>query len=57
MKHTVTLIEDPETGDLIMPFPEGMCDELGWEIGDALQWHVHEDGTFSLTKAKTDQEK
>jgi hypothetical protein len=57
MKHTVILIEDPETGDLVMPFPEGMCDELGWEIGDALQWHVHEDGTFSLTKAKTDQEK
>ena len=57
MKHTVTLIEDPETGDLIMPFPEGMCDELGWEIGDTLQWNTNEDGTFTLTKAKTDQEK
>ena len=57
MSHVVTLIEDPETGDLIMPFPDGMCDELGWEIGDTLQWNVQEDGTFSLTKAKTDQEK
>jgi hypothetical protein len=57
MKHTVTLIEDPETGDLIMPFPEGMCDELGWEIGDTLQWKTNEDGSFSLSKAKTDQEK
>lgn len=56
MKHTVTLIEDTETGDLIMPFPEGMCDELGWEIGDTLQWKTNEDGTFTLTKAKTDQE-
>jgi hypothetical protein len=51
----VTLIEDPETGDLVMPFPEGMCDELGWEIGDTLQWNVQEDGTIILTKA--DQEK
>jgi hypothetical protein len=56
MKHTVTLIEDPETGDLIMPFPEGMCDELGWEIGDTLQWKTNEDGSFTLSKAKTDQE-
>ena len=55
MKHSVTLIEDPETGDLIMPFPEGMCDELGWEIGDTLQWNMQEDGTIILTKA--DQEK
>jgi antitoxin component of MazEF toxin-antitoxin module len=55
MKHTVILIEDPETGDLVMPFPEGMCDELGWEIGDTLQWNVQEDGTIILTK--TDQEK
>jgi hypothetical protein len=51
----VTLIEDPETGDLIMPFPEGMCDELGWEIGDTLQWNLQEDGTIILTKV--DQEK
>jgi len=51
MSHVVTLIEDPETGDLIMPFPEGMCDELGWEIGDTLQWNVQEDGTIILTKA------
>jgi antitoxin component of MazEF toxin-antitoxin module len=55
MRHVVTLIEDPETGDLVMPFPEGMCDELGWEIGDTLQWNVQEDGTIILTKA--DQEK
>jgi len=49
-KFTVTLIEDPETKDLIMPFPEGMCDELGWEIGDSLNWTQLPDGTLSLTK-------
>ena len=29
-KFTVILEEDPETKDLIMPLPDGMCDELGW---------------------------
>jgi len=52
---TVTLIEDPETGDLIMPFPEGMCDELGWEIGDTLIWTVNEDQSFTLSKQSTQE--
>lgn len=49
-KHTVYLEEDPDTGDLILPFPEGLCDELGWEIGDKLKWKTNENGTFTLTK-------
>ena len=53
-KYTVTLIEDPETKDLIMPFPEGMCDELGWEIGASLNWTQLPNGTLSLTKIDTD---
>ena len=53
-KFTVTLIEDPETKDLIMPFPEGMCDELGWKIGDSLNWTQLPDGRLSLTKINTE---
>lgn len=49
-KHTVYLEEDPETGDLILPLPDGMCDELGWEIGDTLKWKTKKDGSFTLTK-------
>jgi hypothetical protein len=49
-KHTVYLEEDPITGDLILPLPEGMCDELGWEIGDKLKWKTNENGSFTLTK-------
>jgi len=54
-KHTVYLEEDPETGDLILPLPEGMCDELGWEIGDTLKWKTHKDGSFSLTKIEKEE--
>lgn len=49
-KHTVYLEEDPDTGDLILPFPEGLCDELGWDIGDTLKIKAHKDGSFTLTK-------
>ena len=54
-KHTVYLEEDPETGDLILPLPEGMCDELGWEIGDTLKWKTRKDGSFSLTKIEKEE--
>ena len=47
---TVTLEEDPETGELIMPFPEGMMEELGWQIGDTLVWTVRDDGSLILNK-------
>ena len=50
MKHTVKLEEDPDSGDLIMPFPEGMLEELGWKEGDTLDWKDNNDGSFSLTK-------
>ena len=47
----VTLEEDPETGDLIMPLPDGLMETQGWEIGDVLEWDVNEQsGTASLTK-------
>ncbi len=47
---TVIVEEDPETGDLILPFPEGLCDQLGWEIDDTLNWEPNDDGSFTLSK-------
>jgi len=47
---TVIVEEDPETGDLILPFPEGLCDQLGWEIDDTLNWESNDDGSFILSK-------
>jgi hypothetical protein len=48
--YTVILEEDPETGDLILPFPEDMLEEVGWKEGDTLDWEDNKDGTFSITK-------
>lgn len=47
----VALEEDPETGDLIMPLPEGLLKSQGWNIGDTLIWDIDEKtGTATLTK-------
>ena len=52
-KFTVTLAEDPETGEVIMPLPTELLNQMGWDFGDTLIWNDQEDGTFTL-KRKTD---
>lgn len=54
---TVTLEEDPETGDLILPFPDDMLEETGWQEGDVLEWIDNKDGTWSLVKKEDKTEK
>ena len=47
----VTLVEDPETGELVLPFPPELLAQMGWDCGDAIQWDVDEDlGMAVLTK-------
>lgn len=52
----VTVQEDPETGDLILPLPEGMCDKLGWDVGDTLSWNKTASGDGSFILSKTNPE-
>ena len=54
---TVTLEEDPETGDLILPFTNEILEELGWREGDVLEWEDNKDGSWSLVKKKTKKAK
>jgi hypothetical protein len=50
-KHwTVTVEEDPETGDLILPFPADMLAQAGWDFGDTLIWDPQQDGSIILHK-------
>ena len=47
--------EDPETGDLVLVFPEDFneqLDELGWKIGDTVEWTDNQDGTWSIKKVE-----
>lgn len=50
---TVTLEEDPETGDLVLPFTDEILTELGWKEGDVLEWVDNKDGSWCLVKQKS----
>ena len=46
-RWTILTKEDSETGDVILPFPDDMMQQLGWLEGDVLDFEV-EDGCIIL---------
>ena len=46
------IIEDARdgSGDGILTFPEGFCEEYGWKEGDTLNLEVSEEKTLIITK-------
>jgi hypothetical protein len=49
-RWTVTLEEDADTGDLIMPIPQEVLDLQGWGEGDTLEWIDQGNGSWQLQK-------
>jgi len=49
--YTVTLEE--ENDDLLLPIPEEMMVQLGWDEGDLLEW-ILEDDCIKLVKVEED---
>ena len=57
MKTTVVK-EDPESGELFIEFDDETIAELGWEIGDTVEWIENSDGTWTIqTIQKVDNDK
>jgi hypothetical protein len=54
---TLTIEQDPETGDLVLPFTQEILDELKWKEGDVLEWVDNKDGSWSLIKKKQKKNK
>ena len=50
MKQAVVK-EDPETKELYIEFDDETMQELGWNVGDTIQWIDNNDGSWSLKKA------
>jgi len=50
-KWTLTIEEDPETGDIMIPFPEDFLTTVGWETGDIINWTQGENDAWILTKS------
>lgn len=53
---TLTVQEDPETGDAILEFPPELLEKAGWREGDTLKWTDQGDGSWILTKAEVTDE-
>ncbi len=48
---TAVLEEDSTTGELILPFPPDLLEQLGWKEDDTLEWLINEETKeIKLTK-------
>jgi len=46
----ITLEEDPDTGDLILPLPDDLLKDAGWAEGDTIEWTDNKNGTWSMKR-------
>jgi hypothetical protein len=54
---TLTVEEDPETGDRIITFPPDLLETAGWKEGDTLKWIDLNNGSWQLEKIDKTVEK
>lgn len=49
-------LEKDENGDLILPLSDEMCAELGWKVGDTIEWIDNGDESWSIRKLEMKKE-
>lgn len=49
-RYEVITQEDPETGDLILPIPQPILDDMGWKEGDEVKFEIDADGKIYIKK-------
>jgi hypothetical protein len=47
---TVEVVTDPDTGELMLPFPPDLLSQMGWSEGTDLSWIDNENGTYTIKK-------
>ena len=47
---TLTIVEDPETKELVLPFTEEILNTIGWKEGDVIIWKKLDNNKWSLRK-------
>lgn len=55
LKSWTVIVEEDGEGNLVLPFPQGLLDEVGWNPGDNLEWYDRGDGTWELRKKLSDE--
>ena len=51
----ISLEEDPETGELILPLSDDILEDAGWKTGDVIEWIDNKDGTWTMRKKEGTQ--
>lgn len=54
---TVQLEQDPETGELVLPFPVDLLSQMGWSEGTDLSWIDNGNGSYTITEKKEEVKK
>lgn len=49
-RYEVITQEDPDTGDLIIPIPPILLEQLGWSEGDEIEFAVDDKGHYVLKR-------
>ena len=48
---TVQVLEDPDDPEnLLLDLGQEICDRLGWQPGDSIEWTDNQDGSWTLSK-------
>ena len=49
---TLLVVEEGVDGELYIRLPDDVLDNLGWALGDTINWDEQPGGSFLLTKVK-----
>jgi hypothetical protein len=55
--NEIRKIEVSDSGEYYIDLGEKVCNSLGWNVGDVVEWTDNKDGSFTLTKAVAEIEK
>ena len=52
--HCATIVPDPDnSGELLLDLGLELCEQLGWQPGDVIEWIDNKDGSWTLQKKNT----
>lgn len=49
-RYEVITQEDPDSGDLLVPLPPELLQQLGWVEGDTIDFSIDDKGRYVLKK-------
>lgn len=55
--YILTIVEDPETKELVLPLTEEILSRVGWKEGDVLVWRKKDHQSWTLKKKVDKQPK